>query len=62
LIEHNNLSIEAESKLIEQVVNEERKQKALEDKIHRMRANKNKMEDRYMSEHLDCLRNHRVWE
>ena len=43
-------------------VNEENEKKAQLEKIEKMRSNKNKIQDRLMSEHLEPLRNHKVWE
>ena len=54
--------LKEETDLIINKVNEENEKKAQLDKIEKMRSNKNKIQDRLMSEHLEPLRNHKVWE
>jgi hypothetical protein len=53
---------ESDVKLFENQLEKEEKDKVQMEKINAVRANKNKMRDRLMSEHLDILRDHRKWE
>ena len=51
-----------ESKVIFDKLQKEIDEKRHADRIEKIRSNKNKMNDRLMSEHLDPLRDHRKYE
>jgi hypothetical protein len=51
-----------ETNLINRKLQEEREKKSNEERLEKMRKNKNKIQDRLMSEHLEPLRYHKVWE
>lgn len=51
-----------ESSLVNQQVKTELAQKAKMELLDKVRANKNKIEDQYMSKHFENLRHHRTWE
>jgi len=51
-----------ESAYINDIVNKEITEQKSKEKWEKIRANKNKLEDQYMSKHFENLRHHRVWE
>lgn len=51
-----------ESRYINEQVKGELAAKQDEEKWEKIRANKNKIEDQYMSKHFENLSHHRVWE
>jgi hypothetical protein len=50
------------SQIVVKEIEADRKQVADEAKREKIRANKNKIQNRLMSDFLEPLRNHRVWE
>lgn len=59
---HGLNSFKEESGIINYTMEKERKEKEEYDEFIRHRSNKNKLEDRLMSDHLKHLNAHRVWE
>ncbi|CAF0877143.1 unnamed protein product [Brachionus calyciflorus] len=53
---------EEQSKVVFDQLNKEKSEKEFLAKLEKVRSNKNKLEDKRMSDHLDPLRYHRVWE